>query len=110
MESRLLVPGDVVLLEAGDAVPGGRRILESASMKIEEAALTGESVPVSKFTEPLAGEQVSLGDRKNMAYMGSAVVYGRGRMVVTATGMDTEMGKIAGVLAQTEQEETPLAA
>ena len=77
-------------------------------MKIEEAALTGESVPVSKFTEPLAGEQVSLGDRKNMAYMGSAVVYGRGRMVVTATGMDTEMGKIAGVLAQTEQEETPL--
>lgn len=108
MESRLLVPGDVVLLEAGDAVPADGRILESASMKIEEAALTGESVPVSKFTEPLAGEQVSLGDRKNMAYMGSAVVYGRGRMVVTATGMDTEMGKIAGVLAQTEQEETPL--
>lgn len=108
MESRLLVPGDVVLLEAGDAVPADGRILESASMKIEEAALTGESVPVSKFTEPLAGEQVSLGDRKNMAYMGSAVVYGRGCMVVTATGMDTEMGKIAGVLAQTEQEETPL--
>lgn len=108
MESRLLVPGDVVLLEAGDAVPADGRVLESASMKIEEAALTGESVPVSKFTEPLAGEQVSLGDRKNMAYMGSAVVYGRGRMVVTATGMDTEMGKIAGVLAQTEQEETPL--
>ena len=108
MERRLLVPGDVVLLEAGDAVPADGRILESASMKIEEAALTGESVPVSKFTEPLAGEQVSLGDRKNMAYMGSAVVYGRGRMVVTATGMDTEMGKIAGVLAQTEQEETPL--
>ncbi len=78
MESRLLVPGDVVLLEAGDAVPADGRILESASMKIEEAALTGESVPVSKFTEPLAGEQVSLGDRKNMAYMGSAVVYGRG--------------------------------
>ena len=74
MESRLLVPGDVVLLEAGDAVPADGRILESASMKIEEAALTGESVPVSKFTEPLAGEQVSLGDRKNMAYMGSAVV------------------------------------
>ena len=71
MESRLLVPGDVVLLEAGDAVPADGRILESASMKIEEAALTGESVPVSKFTEPLAGEQVSLGDRKNMAYMGS---------------------------------------
>ena len=108
MESRLLVPGDVVLLEAGDAVPADGRILESASMKIEEAALTGESVPVSKFTEPLTGEQVPLGDRKNMAYMGSAVVYGRGRMVVTATGMDTEMGKIAGVLAQTEQEETPL--
>ena len=77
-------------------------------MKIEEAALTGESVPVSKFTEPLAGEQVSLGDRKNMAYMGSAVVYGRGRMVVTATGMDTEMGKIAGALAEAKEELTPL--
>ena len=108
MESRLLVPGDVVLLEAGDAVPADGRILESASMKIEEAALTGESVPVSKFTEPLAGEQVSLGDRKNMAYMGSAVVYGRGRMVVTDTGMNTEMGKIANALTTAKEEQTPL--
>ena len=104
-----LVPGDVVILEAGDAVPADGRLLESASLKIEEAALTGESVPVNKTAEPIAAEgDVPLGDRKNMCYMGSTVVYGRGSAVITATGMDTEMGKIAGVLARTEQEETPL--
>ena len=109
MESRLLVPGDVVLLEAGDAVPADGRILESASMKIEEAALTGESVPVSKFTEPLAGQnRCRWATGRTWPTWARTVVYGRGRMVVTATGMDTEMGKIAGVLAQTEQEETPL--
>ena len=96
--------GDVVLLEAGDAVPADGRLLESASMKIEEAALTGESVPVTKAVGLLTGDNVPLGDRKNMCYMGSTVVYGRGKAVITATGMDTEMGKIAGVLAQTEQE------
>ena len=111
LPSTELVPGDIVILEAGDAVPADGRILESASLKIEEAALTGESVPVNKMMEVLgvqdAGE-VPLGDRKNMCYMGSTVVYGRGKAVITGTGMDTEMGKIAGVLAQTEEEQTPL--
>ena len=109
LHSADLVPGDVVLLEAGDAVPADGRLLESASLKIEEAALTGESVPVNKTAEAIDAQgDVSLGDRKNMCYMGSTVVYGRGSAVITATGMDTEMGKIAGVLAQTEQEQTPL--
>ena len=109
LHSADLVPGDVVLLEAGDAVPADGRLLESASLKIEEAALTGESVPVNKTAEAISAEgDVPLGDRKNMCYMGSTVVYGRGSAVITATGMDTEMGKIAGVLARTEQEETPL--
>ncbi len=106
-----LVIGDIVLLEAGDAVPADGRILESASMKIEEAALTGESVPVDKISDVISlpnGKEVSLGDRKNMVYMGSTVVYGRGVAVVVATGMDTEMGKIAGALAQAEEGQTPL--
>ncbi len=110
--SENLVVGDIVLLEAGDAVPADGRILESASLKVEEAALTGESVPVEKMTEAItlkAGEKdVPLGDRKNMVYMGSTVVYGRGVVVVTATAMDTEMGKIAGALAQAEEGKTPL--
>ncbi len=111
LHSDELVPGDVVLLEAGDAVPADGRLLESASLKIEEAALTGESVPVNKVIEMLGVEgdkDVPLGDRKNMCYMGSTVVYGRGKAVITRTGMDTEMGKIAGVLAATEDEQTPL--
>ena len=111
VHSEDLVVGDVVLLEAGDAVPADGRILESASMKIEEAALTGESVPVDKISEVIGsadGKEVPLGDRKNMVYMGSTVVYGRGVVVVTATGMDTEMGKIAGALAQAEEGQTPL--
>ena len=108
IESSRLVPGDVVVLEAGDAVPADGRLLESASLKIEEAALTGESVPVNKAVKVIFDGDVPLGDRRNMCYMGSTVVYGRGRAVVTATGMGTEMGRIAGVLAQTEQEQTPL--
>ena len=112
LHSDELVPGDVVLLEAGDAVPADGRIIENASLKIEEAALTGESVPVNKMIEALGmdsgKDEVPLGDRKNMCYMGSTVVYGRGKAVITGTGMDTEMGKIAGALAATTQEETPL--
>ncbi len=110
--SEELVVGDIVVLEAGDAVPADGRILESASLKIEEAALTGESVPVNKITEALElsenAKDVPLGDRKNMVYMGSTVVYGRGLVVVTATGMDTEMGKIADALAKAEENKTPL--
>ncbi len=112
VENSELVVGDVVMLEAGDSVPADGRIIEDASLKIEEAALTGESVPATKQTDTLAIEEgakdVPLGDRKNMVYMGSTVVYGRGRAVVTATGMDTEMGKIADALARAEQELTPL--
>ena len=107
-----LVVGDLVILEAGDSVPADCRIIESASMKIEEAALTGESVPVNKIATVLdvleEGKDVPLGDRKNMCYMGSTVVYGRGRAVVVATGMDPEMGKIADALTRAEDEETPL--
>ena len=106
-----LVVGDVIILEAGDSVPADARIIECASMKIEEAALTGESVPVDKKESVLsAGDSgdVALGDRKNMVFMGSTVVYGRGKAVVVATGMDTEMGKIANALAQAEEGKTPL--
>ena len=112
VRSEDLVVGDIVLLEAGDAVPADGRILQSASLKIEEAALTGESVPVFKYVDLLNlrdGQQdVPLGDRKNMVYMGSTVVYGRGSAVITATGMDTEMGKIADALANTQEGQTPL--
>ncbi len=111
VKSEELVPGDIILLEAGDSVPADARIIECASMKVEEAALTGESVPVNKLIDILnAGSNgdVPLGDRKNMVYMGSTVVYGRGKAVVVATGMETEMGKIADALAKAEDGETPL--
>ncbi len=107
LESSNLVPGDVVILEAGDAVPADGRLIECASLKIEEAALTGESTPENKTVETIA-KDVTLGDRENMCYMGSTVVYGRGKAIITSIGMNTEMGKIAGVLSKTEQEETPL--
>ena len=112
IENTKLVPGDIVMLEAGDAVPADGRLLEARSLKIEEAALTGESVPVNKMIDLLylqEGEkEIALGDRTNMVYMGSSVVYGRGLAVITDTGMTTEMGKIADALNDTQQEETPL--
>ncbi|MBQ8397977.1 MAG: calcium-translocating P-type ATPase, PMCA-type [Clostridia bacterium] len=111
IHSEDLVPGDIIVLEAGDAVPADARLIECASLKIEEAALTGESVPVTKHIDVLTapeGKDVPLGDRKNMVYMGSTVVYGRGKAVVTDTGMQTEMGKIADALTKAEEGETPL--
>ncbi len=111
VHSEDLVVGDIIVLEAGDAVPADARIIECASMKIEEAALTGESVPVTKEDDSLSAPEsgdVSLGDRKNMVFMGSTVVYGRGKAVVVATGMDTEMGKIADALASAQEGKTPL--
>ncbi len=111
VKSEDLVVGDVILLDAGDAIPADCRIFECASMKIEEAALTGESVPVTKLVKALMGskdDEVALGDRKNMAYMGSTLVYGRGKAVVVATGMDTEMGKIANAITLAEEGKTPL--
>ncbi len=106
-----LVPGDIVILDAGDAVPADGRIIECASMKAEEAALTGESVPVDKKVDAIGGGEngeVPLGDRKNMVYTGSTIVYGHGKMVVTGTGMNTEMGKIADAIATAEEGQTPL--
>ena len=102
-----VVPGDVVLLEAGDSVCADGRLLESASLKCAESALTGESLPVEKDAEPIPGE-VPLGDRKNMVFSGSFVTYGRGRFLVTGTGMDTEMGRVAELLKSTEEKKTPL--
>jgi Ca2+-transporting ATPase len=103
-----LVPGDVVSFEAGDKIPADGRLLVAATLEIEEAALTGESTPVLKSIEPVPGGDVALGDRVDMAYMNSTVTRGRGEMVVTATGMSTEVGQISGMLAQVQQEKTPL--
>ena len=111
VKSEDLVVGDVIVLEAGDSVPADARIIECASMKVEEATLTGESVPVLKTSDVIDcqnGADVPLGDRKNMAFMGSTVVYGRGKAVVVATGMNTEMGKIADALQTAKEGKTPL--
>lgn len=108
IHSSELVPGDVITLEAGDNVPADCRIIEAAALKAEESALTGESVPCDKDSDVLSGEEVPLGDRKNMLYMGSSIAYGRAEAVVVATGMKTEMGKIAGAIANAEDDETPL--
>jgi P-type Ca2+ transporter type 2C len=103
-----LVPGDIVSFEAGDKIPADGRLLVAATLEIEEAALTGESTPVLKSVEPVTGADVPLGDRIDLAYMNSTVTRGRGEMVVTATGMDTEVGQISGMLSQVQEEKTPL--
>jgi P-type Ca2+ transporter type 2C len=106
--SEELVPGDIVTFEAGDKIPADGRLLVAATLEIEEAALTGESVPVGKSVEPVPGDDVPVGDRVDMAYMNSTVTRGRGEMVVTATGMSTEVGQISGMLSSVRQEKTPL--
>ena len=108
IKSHELVPGDIVLLEAGDIVPADMRLLEASSLKVEEAALTGESVPVDKDIAPITLEDAGIGDRKNMVYSGTNVTYGRAVAVVTAIGMDTEVGHIANMLAHAEKTKTPL--
>lgn len=102
-----LVPGDIILIEEGDTIPADGRLISTVSLQAAEASLTGESLPVAKDTEPIA-EPVEVGDRSNMVFSGTAAAYGRGRAVITATGMQTEMGKIAGLLRQTKSEATPL--
>ena len=108
IDSRELVPGDIVMLEAGDVVPADMRLLEAASLKIEEAALTGESVPVEKDLSVEVAADAGIGDRVNMAYQNSNVTYGRGSGVVVNTGMYTEVGKIADMLANADETDTPL--
>lgn len=103
-----LVPGDVILLTAGDKVPADARLIEAVNLQVEEAALTGESLPVEKTRAPLEMDDLPIGDRKNMVYSGTAVTYGRGKAIVTATGMQTEFGKITGMLQEVESGPTPL--
>ncbi len=106
--ARELVPGDVILLRAGNKIPADVRLIESINLQIEEAALTGESVPVEKHAAPISGEDLAVGDRKNMGYTGTAATYGRGRAMVVETGMSTEFGKIAQMLQTIETGKTPL--
>lgn len=108
IDSALVVPGDIVLLEAGDMVTADGRILENFSLKVNESSLTGESEGVDKQTDVIDAEQVALGDQKNMVFSGSLVTYGRASVLVTATGMHTELGKIAALMNQTQQRKTPL--
>ncbi|HQC15346.1 cation-translocating P-type ATPase, partial [Mesotoga prima] len=108
INSTEIVPGDIVILEAGNIVPADMRLIEATNLKIQESALTGESEAVEKTTKPIEEENPSLGDRKNMAYSGTVVTYGRGVGIVTATGMETELGKIAAMLQDTAETQTPL--
>jgi Ca2+-transporting ATPase len=106
--ARDLVPGDVIILHTGDRIPADARLLEAINLQVEEAALTGESVPVEKHSQPLSGEDLPVGDRKNMVYAGTAATYGRGQALVVDTGMQTEFGKIAQLLQTVESGKTPL--
>ncbi len=108
VEARQLVPGDVILLEAGSIVPADARLIEAASLRVQEASLTGESLPVDKAPQALVDEHAPLGDRHNMLYMGTAVTYGRSMAVVVETGMRTELGRIAELIQGVAQEKTPL--
>lgn len=106
--SKELVPGDIVILETGDYVPADIRLIEAVNLKVQESSLTGESVPVEKYTNIITQENVGIGDRTNMLFSSSLITYGRGKGIVVETGMKTEVGKIAGILNNTEKSETPL--
>ena len=108
ISARKIVPGDVVMLEAGNLVPADGRLLESVNLKVEEAALTGESEAVEKVVEAIDKENITLGDRRNMVYMGTTISYGRGTAVITGTGMETELGNIADLIQNVDEEQTPL--
>jgi Ca2+-transporting ATPase len=108
ISARELVPGDIVLLEAGGLVPADGRLVESVNLQVQEAALTGESEPVEKALPPLASDDLPLGDQSNMVFMGTIVSYGRGAAIITETGMNTELGNIADLLQEVEREQTPL--
>ena len=106
--ARELVPGDIVVLDTGDYIPADLRIIEAVNLKSQESSLTGESVPVEKFTDVIEDKEIGIGDRKNMLFSSSLITYGRGKGIVVETGMTTEVGKIAGMLNNTEEQETPL--
>ena len=106
--ARELVPGDLVIIETGDYIAADLRIIEAVNLKSQEASLTGESVPVEKITEKIDGNEIGIGDRKNMLFSSSLITYGRGKAIVVNTGMNTEVGKIAGMLDNAEKQETPL--
>lgn len=108
IEAKALVPGDIVILDTGDYVPADIRLIEAVNLKAQEASLTGESVPVEKFTSEIEAEKVGIGDRTNMVFSSSLITYGRGKGIVVETGMETEVGKIAGILSSTVKADTPL--